>query len=221
MAIAHWHLETTSRAQGHSAAARLGYDHAARLKLPDGKLIPRWLATSHADDVAAAGVVGWDNNDLQSLADAIEASERRCDARLGRSIVAALPHELSDEQRKKLALGYALWLRDQCGAVVSFLYTVHRWVVMDGIITCIFLSALVRVTERHYSKSFVRLTILEQAPSFSYLGANNFKCEQIAHWQKLAVQLASICDRSPRRVSLVLPACISGLKKRHNSAPVA
>jgi len=105
MAIYHFSQRAISRAQGHSAARAIGYATGQRLMLPNCTQIPAWMLED-AKRIMLHGIVGW-TNDLQSLADAAELAERRADACVGRTIITAIPHELSASDRECLVRDFA------------------------------------------------------------------------------------------------------------------
>lgn len=123
MAIFHLNVRVVSRGQNQFAADALGYISGEQLVRPNGNKIPRHLVGRRADEIVGVGAIGWSGN-LQALSNAVETSERRCDASLGRRIIVALPSELDDSAREKLVRGFALKLRDKHGCAVAF--AIHR-----------------------------------------------------------------------------------------------
>lgn len=124
MAIFHLNVKTISRASetrgiGHSVFAAVAY--AGGLRLKGGGQTHNW--TRKALEVVRAEVIAMDCSPA-CFAHRCEEKERRWDSRVGRTIIAALPKECSDEERWKLAKGYALSLRDRYGCA-SYV-AVHR-----------------------------------------------------------------------------------------------
>ena len=84
-----------SRSRGHSAARALAY--RVRGRLYDSHSGQMHDYRRHQPAVIQSGIAaprGCPLTDLQRLADAVEASERRWDARLGRDIQVGIPNEL-------------------------------------------------------------------------------------------------------------------------------
>lgn len=97
-----------SRGKGQSAIASAAYRAAARLDDPrtgeqhdytrkGGVVFSAVLAPENAPD--------W-MRDRGQLWQAVEAAEKRRDAQLARELQLSLPHELTDEQRRALVLGF-------------------------------------------------------------------------------------------------------------------
>ena len=129
MAIFHHHLSTISRGASsrgiaHSIHAAVAY--AGALRIVGIERTHNWLRK--ADEIVNAEVIGMRCSPSE-FADECEAKEKRWDARVGRSLVVALPRELSDDERWRLAKGYALALRDRYGCA-SFV-AVHRPTAAD------------------------------------------------------------------------------------------
>ena len=127
MAIGHISIRPHSRRQGHTAAAALAYRHAEMLVDSSGQMHD-YRHRRRSEHLIDGGVVSPDRwqggEDLQQLADAIEAAERRKDARLLRDFQIALPHELHEMKQIKLARDFAGRLRDRYDTPVA--WALHR-----------------------------------------------------------------------------------------------
>ena len=104
MAVFHASLTLISRSQGHSAVAAAAYRAGLRLSDQRTGLVHDFTkkkgveATSMRVPLAAAWA-----HDVPLLWNRAEAAETRVNARVGRELVVALPHELSPEGRATLA----------------------------------------------------------------------------------------------------------------------
>ena len=127
-AVAIYHLSITniSRAEGRSALAGAAYISGTRL-IETGRTVLGGAAhnagerleeiggraidyrgkphVAHAEISVPDGAPAW-MGDRQSLWSAVEAVEKRCDARLAKSIIIALPRELSLDQNIELARAF-------------------------------------------------------------------------------------------------------------------
>ncbi len=122
MAIFHFSTSTVARAKGQSATARLAY--VARAAITDDR-------TGITHDRRAGGallsleIIGYPNaapgggiapgDRLASLANAMEAAERRKNSTVARSSILALPAELPPDRQRALLRGFCLALRDRHG----------------------------------------------------------------------------------------------------------
>ena len=107
MAIGFLRVAKISRGQGSTACARLAY--VLRTSIRDPRTaIKHNYSCKNGGDILASGVVGW-RGSAPSLAQAMSASERRADACEGRSVILAVPHELTIEQASELLAG---WCQD-------------------------------------------------------------------------------------------------------------
>ena len=100
--------QVIKRSDGRSAIAAAAYRSAERLLDERTGLTSDY---SRKDGVTHAEIVAPDNtpdwmHDRAQLWNAVEAVERRKDAQLAREVQLSLPHELTDEQRKELVLGF-------------------------------------------------------------------------------------------------------------------
>ena len=110
MAIAFVKASVLGRSQsGRSVAAHLAYR--------SGEHIGAWDYTPRAADVLESYCVGWGGG-VAAFAEAIERSEKRCDAQLVRELTWALPHDATDEQRSQIVREYAESLRERYGVTV-------------------------------------------------------------------------------------------------------
>ena len=112
MAIGHLSIRSHTRSRGHSVAAGLAYRFRTTL-------VDRRTGRIHDydrpdDQAVAAGFAygdtrpAWDPEDPQAWADAIERAERRKNSIVARDMDAALPHELTPDQREQLARDFAM-----------------------------------------------------------------------------------------------------------------
>ena len=95
MAIGHLAIRTHSRKHAHTAAAALAYRHGVRLECSRSGEVHDYRRRARHDDIAGDGIVSARpsplGEDLDTLARAIEAAERRGDARLLRDVQLGLP----------------------------------------------------------------------------------------------------------------------------------
>lgn len=118
MAIYHLSMKTVSRAQGRSTTAAAAY--RAGVKIVDRRTGEIHDFTRKSGVLGAAVVLpGGGTMPRAELWNRIEEHHRRKDAVLAREIVIALPAELSEEDRERLALGYARELADRYGVAVD------------------------------------------------------------------------------------------------------
>ena len=120
MAIYHCDIKCVSRKTGNisaSVAYRIGESIESA---EDGKLRH---ANRNAKDVTHKEVMNWDGT-AQDLCNAIENSEKRVDAKLGREIMVALPKELNDEQRIQLTRDFTEKMIEKFG--FAAIVALHR-----------------------------------------------------------------------------------------------
>ena len=115
MAIFHLSIRPISRAKGHSAVAQIAYD--TRCKLTDDRTGQKHDWSKHKQDVIAWQIIG-PKMTPGELAARAEQAERRWDARVGRAMDVALPHELTPKAQWDLLRGFGLQLRDEYGAAL-------------------------------------------------------------------------------------------------------
>jgi hypothetical protein len=116
MAIFHLKLTLVRRGEGRSAVAAAGY--RAGQRLTDDRT-GRVHDYSRRRDVAADGIVGWSGS-RSELWNAAECRERHPRAVVAREITAALPAELSDEARRRLAQDFVRFLRERHRVAVDW-----------------------------------------------------------------------------------------------------
>ena len=116
MAIFHLSIRPISRAKGHSAVAQIAYD--TRSKLTNERTGEKHDWSKHKADVIESQIIGPSMTPGQ-LALGAELAEKRWDARVGRAMDVAIPHELSAEEQWRLLRGFGLQLRDTYGCALS------------------------------------------------------------------------------------------------------
>jgi MobA/MobL family len=115
MAIFHLSIRPISRAKGHSAGAQIAYD--TRCKLTNSRNGEKHDWSKHKQDVIDWQIIGTKMTPGE-LAMRAEHAEKRWDARVGRAMDVALPHELSSKAQWDLLRGFGLQLRDTYGAAL-------------------------------------------------------------------------------------------------------
>lgn len=123
MAIFHCQMSVVSRSTGRSAVASAAYRSATLLvNVRDGVAhdYRRREGVVHSEIVLPDGVDAAWALDRSALWNAAEAAERRCNARVAREFVLALPHELTADERLGVARSFARELADRYGAAVDF-----------------------------------------------------------------------------------------------------
>jgi MobA/MobL family len=115
MAIFHLSIRPISRAKGHSADAQIAYD--TRCKLTNERTGERHDWSRHKQDVIEWQIIG-PKITPGELAMRAEQAEKRWDARVGRAMDVALPHELSTKAQWDLLRAFGLQLRDTYGAAL-------------------------------------------------------------------------------------------------------
>ena len=113
MAIFHLSIRPISRAKGHSAVAQVAYD--TRCKLTNERTGEKHDWSKHKADVIEWQIIG-PAMPPGELAARAERAEKRWDARVGRAMDVALPHELNTKAQWELLRGFGLQLRDTYGA---------------------------------------------------------------------------------------------------------
>jgi hypothetical protein len=121
MAIFHLSIRPISRAKGHSADAQIAYD--TRCKLTNSRRGEKHDWSKHKRDVIEWQIIG-PKIAPGELAMRAEQAEKRWDARVGRAMDVALPHELSSKAQWDLLRGFGLQLRDTYGAALCV--SLHR-----------------------------------------------------------------------------------------------
>lgn len=110
MAAYHCNVKIVSRGKGQSAIAKAAYNARARIRDEQTGELKDY--SRGGDAVMFAGIFAPTNapqwaHDRAKLWNQVEAMEHRKDAQLARSLVFALPHELTDDQRRQLATDFA------------------------------------------------------------------------------------------------------------------
>lgn len=104
MAIYRFSAEIIGRGKGHSATAAAAYRAGERIEDERTGAVHDYRRRGgvlHAEILAPEGAPAW-ARDRAKLWNAVEQAERRRDAQLSRQLILALPHELTDAQRKEL-----------------------------------------------------------------------------------------------------------------------
>ncbi|EEF3817901.1 MobA/MobL family protein [Salmonella enterica subsp. diarizonae] len=108
MAIFHMSAQTISRSKGHSSVAAAAYRHGERLTDEHTGEIHDYSKKKGISDSVILIPESADRNFLKPayLWNTIEKSEKRKDAQLAREFNIALPVEMTDEQKKALAIDF-------------------------------------------------------------------------------------------------------------------
>ena len=115
MAIFHLSIRPISRAKGHSAVAQVAYD--TRGKLTNERTGEKHDWSKHKNDLIEWQIIG-PAMPPGVLAARAEQAEKRWDARVGRAMDVALPHELNTKAQWELLRGFGLQLRDTYGSAL-------------------------------------------------------------------------------------------------------
>jgi hypothetical protein len=115
MAIFHLSIRPISRAKGHSAVAQIAYD--TRSKLTNERTGEKHDWSKHKADVIDWQIIG-PQMEPGILATRAEQAEKRWDARVGRAMDVAVPHELNAKAQWELVRGFGLQLRDTYGVAL-------------------------------------------------------------------------------------------------------
>jgi hypothetical protein len=108
LAIYRFSADIIGRSKGYSATAAAAYRAGERIEDERTGTVHDYRRRSgvlHAEILAPAGAPAW-VYDRAKLWNAVEQAERRRDAQLSRQLVLALPHELTDAQRKELVRAF-------------------------------------------------------------------------------------------------------------------
>ena len=108
-ASSHPSIRPISRAKGHSAVAQVAYD--TRFKLTNERTGEKHDWSKRKRDVIEWQIIG-PAMPPGELATRAEHAEKRWDARIGRAMDVALPHELNTKAQWELLRGFGLQLRD-------------------------------------------------------------------------------------------------------------
>lgn len=120
MASYHLSVKSVSRATGRSAPAAAAYRTATRIENERDGLIHDYTRRGGVEDaflVVPEGVV-W-AEDRAALWNAVEAAERRKDAKVAREYELGLPHELDAAQRRDLAREFGQAVVDRFGVAAD------------------------------------------------------------------------------------------------------
>jgi hypothetical protein len=104
LALYRFSAEIIGRGKGYSATAAAAYRAGERIEDERTGAVHdyrRREGVLHAEILAPEGAPAW-ARDRAKLWNAVEQAERRRDAQLSRQLILALPHELTDAQRKEL-----------------------------------------------------------------------------------------------------------------------
>jgi len=115
MAFFHLSIRPISRAKGRSAVAQIAYD--TRSKLTNERTGEKHDWSKHKADVIEWQIIG-PSITPGELAARAEQAEKRWDARVGRAMDVAMPHELNAQEQWELVRGFGLQLRDNYGAAL-------------------------------------------------------------------------------------------------------
>ncbi|OCK49011.1 hypothetical protein BA766_03200 [Stenotrophomonas maltophilia] len=121
MAIYHCSIKSISRSKGHSVTAAAAYRAGIRIEDDTTGLVydyTRRKGVVSVDMLAPVGAPTW-AADPGMLWNAAEATETRKNARVGREMIVALPHEMSDAQRRELAIGIGQMLVDRYNVAIQ------------------------------------------------------------------------------------------------------
>lgn len=120
MSIFHLTVRSVSRASGRSAVAAAAYRAGERLvNARDGRVHDyTGKPVIDAFIMAPGGAPAW-ASDRGHLWNAVEATEKRKDAKVAREYELALPAELSAKARRSLTVGFAELLVDRYGVTVD------------------------------------------------------------------------------------------------------
>ena len=108
MASYHLSVKTVSRATGRSAPAAAAYRTASRIENQRDGVTHDYTRRSGVETsfIVAPNGAAW-AHDRSALWNAVEAAEKRKDAKVAREYELALPHELTAFDRRVLAMGFA------------------------------------------------------------------------------------------------------------------
>ena len=115
MAIYHLSAKAISRSKGRSATGAAAYRAAERIVDERTGIVHDYERKKGVD---FCKIIGW-NGTRSELWNAAEAAEKRKDSVVAREYEVALPTELSNIEKTKLAIGFAMWLNQQHGVAVD------------------------------------------------------------------------------------------------------
>lgn len=115
MAIYHLSVKTISRKKGRSATGAAAYRAAEKIVDAKTGLIHDYERKGGVDFTK---IIGWEGS-RSELWNAAELAEKRKDATIAREYEVALPVELSNDDKKRLATGFGTWLHKRHGVAVD------------------------------------------------------------------------------------------------------
>eukprot|EP00697_Spironema_sp_BW2_P013628 gnl/Spiro4/3803_TR1878_c0_g1_i1.p1 gnl/Spiro4/3803_TR1878_c0_g1~~gnl/Spiro4/3803_TR1878_c0_g1_i1.p1 ORF type:complete len:325 (+),score=26.33 gnl/Spiro4/3803_TR1878_c0_g1_i1:109-1083(+) len=121
MAVYGLRMKPISRSEGRSATAAAAY--RAGCEIDDRRTGERFDFTQkrgvlHSEIVLPENAPPW-AGDRQEFWNRVEAADKRADSVTAREVQLDLPHELTADQRKALALDYARYMTDRYGLAVD------------------------------------------------------------------------------------------------------
>lgn len=120
IAIYHLAIKAVSRSTGRSAVAAIAYRSGERLTNERDGVVHDYTRRDGVEETFIVAPEGaeW-AQDRSVLWNAVEAAEKRKDAKVAREYELALPGELSAGERRELVHGFAVGLRDRYGVAVD------------------------------------------------------------------------------------------------------
>jgi len=129
MASYHLNVKTIQRSQGRSSTAAAAYRAGERITCDRYGVehdYTRKSGVEYTEILTPADAPDW-ASDRSDLWNAVEVSETRKNSVVAREWEVALPHNLSDDERRELALGFAQGLVDRYGVVADVaIHSPHR-----------------------------------------------------------------------------------------------
>ena len=128
MASYHLSVKTVSRATGRSGPGAAAYRTASRIECERDGTTHDYTRRSgvEASFIVAPPGAEW-AQDRAALWNAVEAAEKRKDAKVAREYELALPHELAPEERHELAEGFAREVVARFGVVADVAIHAPHW----------------------------------------------------------------------------------------------
>lgn len=133
MAIYHCSIKTFSRAKGETVVAAAAYRARAKLEnefLGRQENYSKRKDLAHTEIILPANAPAW-AKDAGKLWNAVEKKETRKNSTVAREFEIALPHELNEQQRQKLAHDISQKLVDRFGFAVQ--YSIHKPANGEGV----------------------------------------------------------------------------------------
>lgn len=116
-------VSSVSRASGHSAAAAAAY-HSHTVCVDPSGVVHDYTARDRTSGVVAMGFAHTAHDSPAEFAAALDAGERRKDAKVARSVVLALPHSTNDRGRRSIVEGLAEAIGERWD--VPVMWCIHR-----------------------------------------------------------------------------------------------